>query len=147
MLKQTQAAALTLKIELYVAEARTPDLLESAFTAISATRTGALIVFPDPCLPASTCAWWHSPQRSASQRYLQRSVAAAGGLMAYGPNIPAVFRGLGAYVDKIFHGAHPAELPVEQPTKFDLVINLKTAKTLGLKVPDKLLSTADKVIE
>ena len=79
--------------------------------------------------------------------FTDKNFAAAGGLMAYGPNIPAVFRGLGAYVDKIFHGANPAELPVEQPTKFEFVINLKTAKTLGLNVPDKLLSTADEVIE
>jgi putative tryptophan/tyrosine transport system substrate-binding protein len=71
----------------------------------------------------------------------------AGALMAYGPSIPAVLRRLGAYVDKIFHGANPAELPVEQPTKFEFVINLKTAKTLGLSVPDKLLSTADEVID
>ena len=77
----------------------------------------------------------------------EKQVVEAGGLMAYGPSIPAVFRGLAAYVDKIFHGANPAELPVEQPTTFEFAINLKTAKTLGLVVPDKLLSTADEVIE
>ena len=68
-------------------------------------------------------------------------------VLAYGPSVPAVFRRLTTYVDKIFHGADPAELPVEQPTKFEFVINLKTAKTLGLSVPDKLVSTADEVIE
>ena len=67
--------------------------------------------------------------------------------MSYGPSIPAAFGGLAANVDKIFNGANPAELPVEQPTKFELVINLKIAKTLGLNVPDKLLSIADEVIE
>jgi putative ABC transport system substrate-binding protein len=148
LLKQTQAAALSLKIELYVAEARAPDLLDSAFAAISAAHTGALIVHQDAMLASeylrvvAFAATEHLPAL-----FTDKNFAAAGGLMAYGPNIPAVFRGLGAYVDKIFHGANPAELPVEQPTKFEFVINLKTAKTLGLNVPDKLLSTADEVIE
>jgi putative tryptophan/tyrosine transport system substrate-binding protein len=73
--------------------------------------------------------------------------ARAGGLISYGPNFPALFRRAADYVDKILHGMKPSELPVEQPTKFDLVINLKTAKALGLEVPDKLLALADGVIE
>jgi putative ABC transport system substrate-binding protein len=67
--------------------------------------------------------------------------------MAYGPNIPAIYQRLAVYIDKIFRGADPAELAVEQPTKLDFAINLKTAKTLGLSIPDKLLYTADEVIE
>jgi putative ABC transport system substrate-binding protein len=74
-------------------------------------------------------------------------VARAGGLMSYGPNFPAMFRRGADYVDKILHGTKPGELPVEQPTLFDLVINLKTAKALGLTVPDKLLAIANEVIE
>jgi ABC-type uncharacterized transport system substrate-binding protein len=73
--------------------------------------------------------------------------ARAGGLIAYGPNIPALFRGAADQVDKILRGANPGDLPVEQPTKFDLVLNVRTAKVLGLTIPDKLLALADEVIE
>ena len=77
----------------------------------------------------------------------EKQVAQAGGLMAYGPSIPAALQRAVAFVDKILRGANPADLPVEAPTTFEFVINLKTAKALGLTVPDKLLATADEVIE
>jgi putative ABC transport system substrate-binding protein len=79
--------------------------------------------------------------------YSSREYVEAGGLMSYGPNFPDLFRRAADYVDKILRGAKPADLPVEQPTKFDLVINLTTAKVFGLKVPDKLLVAATEVIE
>jgi putative tryptophan/tyrosine transport system substrate-binding protein len=148
LLKQTEAAAQTLGIALYVAEAATPDSLETAFAAIASARAGALLVMQEimlfdqhPRIVAFAAA------SRLPALFPLKQVVEAGGLMAYGPNILACFRQAAAYVDKIFRGANPADLPVETPTTFELAINLKTARALGLTIPPLILTTADVVIE
>lgn len=147
-LAQTQAPAQSLGIQIFPIDVRKPADFASAFSAITAAHSDALIVTPDAMLyneHAKIVAFAAASKLPAL--YPEREVAQSGGLMAYGPSIPASFRRAAAYVDKILRGAKPTDLPVEQPTKFDLTINLKTAKALGLIVPQSLLARADNVIE
>ncbi len=148
VLRETEAAARALGMQLQVVEVRGPADLDGAFSAITRDRVGALVVLPDPM--------FRNQQRrvldlAAKNRlpamYWSRDLAEAGGLMAYGANFPDVCRQAAAFVDKILKGAKPAELPIEQPVKFELVINLRTAKALGLTIPQTLLLRADQVIE
>jgi putative tryptophan/tyrosine transport system substrate-binding protein len=125
-----------------------PDQFESAFAAITRARAGALIVLPDPML------YGQHPRvvtfTTASHLpalFPEKEVVEAGGLIAYGPSIPASFRRAAAYVDKILRGAKPGDLPVEQPTTFDLVVNLQTARAIGVTIPMSVLVRADEVIE
>ena len=148
LLKQPQTAAQSLNIELHVVEATASEELDSAFVAITAARAQALLVNADsmffgqtPRLVAFTA------KARLPALFPEKQVVQAGRLMAYGPSVLVGFRRTGAFVDKIFRGGNPADIPVEQPTTFELAINLKTAKALGLTVPDKLISTADQVIE
>jgi putative ABC transport system substrate-binding protein len=148
VLEQTKAAAQSLGTEIYVVEVQAPDKFESAFAAVATARAGALIVLPDPLLYGqhphivTFTAAFHLPAL-----FPEKEVAEAGGLIAYGPSIPASFRGAAAYVDKILRGAKPADLPVEQPTKFELVVNLQTARAIGVTIPTSILLRADEVIE
>jgi putative ABC transport system substrate-binding protein len=111
-------------------------------------RTEAVIVFLDPLTaPIRTQLATLAAQYRLPAIYETRDFAEAGGLIAYGPSLPDVWRRAGAYVDKILKGAKPGDLPIEQPTKFELIINMKTAKTLGIKIPQSLLLRADELIQ
>jgi putative ABC transport system substrate-binding protein len=146
-LKQTEAAARAMGLRLQLVEARGPDELEGAFATITRERSGALFV------PADIIFVRHAQQMAdlaARHRvpamYGFREHVEAGGLMSYAASFPVMFRRAAAFVDKILKGAKPGDLPVEQPTKFELVINLKTAKALGVTIPQSVLQLADEVI-
>ena len=147
-LRETEAAARALGLRLQLLEARGPDELEAAFAAMTRERAGALFV------PADIIFARHAQQiadLAARNRlpamYGFREHVEAGGLMSYAADFAVMFRRAAVYVDKILKGARPGELPVEQPTKFELVINLKTARALGLTIPQSILLRADEVIQ
>lgn len=148
MISNVAAAAQVLDMELVFVEARGPEAFESAFTRMVERRVGALFVFTDPMFSAHRVRLADLAVRNRlPAMYTNRPLVEAGGLMSYGPSFPEIWRRAASYVDKILKGADPANLPVEQPTKFELVINSKTAKALGLHIPQSLLARADEVIE
>ena len=148
MLKEADVAARALGVQLQFVEARGPADLDRAFSDMTRARAGALTVLPSLMLLREHR---RLVDLAAKHRlpavYTVKEYVDAGGLMAYAPNLADVFRRAATYVDKILKGAKPADLPVEQPTKFESVINLKTAKALGLTIPQSLLQRADQVIE
>jgi len=147
-LRGVQDSARALRVRLQVLEARDPRGIDSAFGAITTKRADAVIVLGDAVLILHrTRIVDHALRRRLPAVFPLREFAEAGGLLAYGPSIADGVRRAAIYIDKILKGAKPAELPVEQPTKFELVINLKTAKALGLKIPPSLLQRADQLIE
>ena len=147
-LRDTQSAARSLNVQLQVVEARSPDEFDRAFSRITRGRAEALLVSADPMFAAqgTRLANLAARNRLPAMYGLRRHVE-AGGLIAYGANELDVWRRAATYVDKILKGAQPADLPMEQPTKFELIINLKTAKALGLTIPPSLLARADQVID
>jgi putative ABC transport system substrate-binding protein len=146
--RSVQAAARTLGIELQLLEARSPDAFAGAFAAMVKARAGAVLMVGDSMLflhrarLVDLAIENRLPSMSTQAQWVE-----AGGLMSYGPNLPDLYRHAAAYVHKILKGARAADLPVEEPTKFELVLNSKTARTLGLTIPPSLLARADQVIE
>jgi putative tryptophan/tyrosine transport system substrate-binding protein len=148
ILQETEVAARTLGIQLQMFGARGADEFDRTFAAITSAHATSLLVLPDPVFSAHTARIAAFADKSRlPAMYGLREHATAGGLMAYGPNYADLYRRAASYVDKILKGAKPADLPVEQPTKFEFVINLKTATTLGLTIPPGVLAIADEVIE
>jgi putative ABC transport system substrate-binding protein len=148
MLKEAEVAARALGMRLQFVEARGPEDFDRAFSEMTRARAGALAVLTSSMLFGERR---RLVDLAAKNRlpavYPWREGVDAGGLMAYGPDLADLLRRAATYVDKILKGAKPADLPVEQPTKFELVINLKTAKALGLMIPQSLLGRADEVIQ
>ncbi len=148
VLREAEGAARALGMQLQILKAGSPAEIEAAFAAMRSQRAGGVLVLRDALFLAqrtqivALAAKSHLPAV-----YGHREEAEAGGLMAYGASVPFMYRRAATYVDKILKGAKPGDLPVEQPTKFELVINLKTAKALGLTIQQSLLQRADEVIE
>ena len=146
--KETQEAATTLGIKVFPLDIQGPEDIESGFATMAREHASAFIVLPEPI---SFTNRKKIVDLAAKQRlpamYPWNEFAESGGLIVYGPNRDDVWRRSATYVDKILKGANPADLPVEQPTKFELVINLKTAKQIGLTIPPNVLARADKVIK
>ena len=147
-LKETRDAARLVGLQVTAVEARTPNDIAPGFEKIAAARPGALIILNSVLMSGQVRLNSEFALRlKLPAIYTDPRFAKAGGLMSYGTNVNSALKNLANYIDKIFKGAKPADLAVEQPTKFELVINLKTAAALGLTIPAELLALADEVIE
>ena len=148
VLHQAEGAARALGVQLHILPARTAPEIEAAFAEVRRQRAGGLLVLRDGVFfSRRTQIAALAAKGRLPAIYGIREEAEAGGLMAYGASLPHMFRRAATYVDKILKGAKPADLPVEQPTRFELVINLWTARALGLTIPRSVLSLADEVIQ
>jgi putative ABC transport system substrate-binding protein len=146
--KETQTTGQILRLKLQFLEVRDAADVESVFAAMSRERADALITLPHPVLQVHQRRILELATKSRLPGFHQNSDwVEAGGLMSYGPNHLNNYRRAAAYVDKVLKGTKPADIPVEQPTKFDFVINLKTAKKIGVTIPPNVLARADKVIK
>jgi putative tryptophan/tyrosine transport system substrate-binding protein len=148
MLNNAKAAARALAVEVQPLAVRELDTLTSTFSVMREERADAFLALSDPILNTQQATLLDLAARNRlPAMYTTRDWAEAGGLMAYGPSFTDNFRRAATFVDKMLKGAKAADLPVEQPTKFELVINLKTAKALGLTIPQSVVLRADQVIE
>jgi len=144
--RDSKEAAQILGLQVRILNASTEAEIDLAFEALSQRLAGALLVQPDAFLNSKRIVAL-AARHAVPTMYQVRDLTAAGGLISYGSNLADLYRQMGVYTGKVLKGTHPAELPVLQPTKFELIINLKTAKTLGIEIPPNLLALADEVIE
>jgi putative ABC transport system substrate-binding protein len=148
LVQHAQGAARTLGVQLHILDVREPRAIDGAFAAITTERADAVVVLADTILLdhrkqiADAAVRRHLPTVFAVGEFVE-----AGGLLAYGPSLSDGFRRAAIYVDKILKGAKPTDLPIEQPTTFELIVNLRTAKALGLTIPYTVLQRADRVIQ
>jgi putative ABC transport system substrate-binding protein len=146
--KETEGAARVLGVTLQSHEVQGPKDFASAFAMIAEERPNALLVLQDAVTMQQRNEIINfAIQKRLPSMFQEKGWAAAGGLMSYGENLPSMYRRAAYFVDRIFKGAKPADLPVEQATKFDMVLNLRTAKAIGLTMPDSIIGLADEVIE
>ena len=147
-LNEAELAASALKIKLHYVDIGSPEQIDDAFDAAIKTRANALIVLGSFILnPHRATVAKRAIESRLPVAYNAVEWVEAGGLMSYGTSFPDLFRRAAHYVDKILKGARPAELPIEQPTKFELIINLKSAKQIGLTIPPNVLARADRVLK
>ena len=147
VLEDMERAAPRVKVQIKVFPVRSPDEIASALVLVKRSHCDGLYVFEDAVFRSSTVVMDFAASARLPAVYGGSEFVAKGGMMSYAPDIPELFRHAAVYVDKILRGAKPSELPIEQPTKFELAVNLKTAKVLGITIPEPVLLRADKVIQ